>query len=307
MSHQWSIEVENLGKQYSNGVWGMRNFSFKLESGSLVALIGANGAGKTTFIHLLAGLLKPTEGKVTINTSRSIKKGWCSQHQAIDWFLSVENNVRLGARLSGLDHKVSHSRSLEALRTVGLDHMVKKQPDQLSGGQQQRLQIARSLVSNPDFLLLDEPTTGLDPAASMELMKMLKQKTRDGALAVVSSHDLSLIETQADYILFLKDGQLLTFESINDFAKRFHGCNVVEIEYQGQLSNATKEKLHKISMTVIGTSPLELLLKEDLTLSKVVDLIDGEVQIVNCRRRLPGLREAYFALTKTLAGKESNV
>ncbi|OGQ48084.1 MAG: hypothetical protein A3H42_00915 [Deltaproteobacteria bacterium RIFCSPLOWO2_02_FULL_46_8] len=174
--------------------------------------------------------------------------------------------------------------------------MVKKQPDQLSGGQQQRLQIARSLVSKPDFLLLDEPTTGLDPAASMDLMTILKQKTRDGALAVVSSHDLSLIETQADYILFLKEGQLLTFESISAFTKRFHGCNVVEIEYQGQLSDSSKEKLREITMTVISVNPLELLLKEDFPLSKVVDLIDGEVKIINCRRRLPGLREAYFAL-----------
>lgn len=214
------VSAHNLGKTYTQTVWGIRGASFDFEAGRLIALIGPNGAGKTTLIHLVAGIAKPTEGTIQ-KTIMNGNVGWCSQHQTIDWFMNVRDNILLGARLSGI-RGVKASRLVDdILGAVDLSDMADKQPDQLSGGQQQRVQVARALATNAPLLLLDEPTNGLDPKAALHLMDIVKERVRNGTTAVVSSHDMALIESHADDVMLLDKGRMLTFGSHRTFMEKY--------------------------------------------------------------------------------------
>lgn len=297
------LQVQGIGKRYSNGVWGMRNISFTLRQETFVALVGANGAGKTTLIHTLAGVTIPTEGKITIDGTIVDSIGWCSQHPVIDWFMSVQDNVLLGARLAGQNWRESKRSMLEALTLVGLEQYVKRQPDQLSGGQQQRLQIARALVSHAPLLLLDEPTTGLDPLASEQLMNYVKVLTRNGCLAIVSSHDLPLVEKQADIIMFLKEGLLLACESRSQFFERFSDGEIIEVDYEGTLAEDLLQQLRAWSTYLLATNPLQMAVKQGMQLEELAALLDGSVRVIDIRRRPPQLRDAYFVLTESSPSK----
>ncbi len=209
---KYALSVEHVSKTYSNGKKALEDLNFDLSYGQLVGLIGPNGAGKSTLIHIMVGVLAPTKGQVTLHVDNGRNIAWVSQFSSIDWYLSALDNVRLGARLGGYGFNEAEIISKECLSKVGLQHKMKDNPESLSGGEQRRLQVARAFAQNSKVLILDEPTTGLDPVASDNLMKELRGIADSGCLVIVSGHDLSLMETLADHILFVSGGQL----KIND-------------------------------------------------------------------------------------------
>lgn len=289
------IETRELGKQYRNGSWGLRGVTITLRAGSFTALIGANGAGKTTLIHLLCGLIEPTEGSVAV--TNGLRLGWCSQSSVIDWYLSAYDNVLLGARFAGLGVQDSRRRTSAALEEVGLSDIAHRPVDELSGGQQHRVQIARALAHDPDLLILDEPTTGLDPKASERLLEALRQRAGAGAIVLMSSHDLTLLERYCDEVLLLDSGRMAAFEPRDAFLQRFASEEVLRVEYEGALPELSLELLRARGYNIGSVSPLELTAERGLPVMEVLRLME-EVTVTDFRRQVPGLREAYMKLAE---------
>lgn len=287
------IETRELGKQYRNGSWGLRGVTTTLRAGSFTALIGANGAGKTTLIHLLCGLIEPSEGSVLM--PEGLELGWCSQHSVIDWYLSAYHNVLLGARFAGLKVKESHQRTLQALEEVRLADIAHRPVDELSGGQQQRVQIARAMVHDPNLLMLDEPTTGLDPKASETLLESLRVRADAGAIVLVSSHDLTLLERYCDDVLLLDSGHMTAFDQRETFLRRFASEEVLRVEYEGALSETNLERIRARVHKVTCVRPLELTVERGLPIMTVLQLME-EVTVTDFKRQVSGLREAYMKL-----------
>jgi len=295
-----TLHVRELGKRYSSNRansayasdpkstgsanWALQDLTLDLPFGSLVALLGANGAGKSTFIHLLCGAIEPI--------------GWCSQKSSIDWFINVFQNVRMGARLAGCSRTESRVLTEHALSIVGLTHRANDNPDELSGGQQQRVQIARALVAHPDILLLDEPTVGLDVEAAERLLGELRVRADAGALVIVSSHDLGLLETYCDRVLLLAEGKLVAFESQAAFMARFGGEEILEIAVSGELGATTVARLEAGGIRVIEMSPLRLGIPRGTPLGTVFGLLEDDVVILDIRRQTPSLRDAYLAFSQ---------
>jgi len=294
------IEINDLGKRYGDGKWALRGVSATLRAGSFVALIGANGAGKTTLIHLLCGLLDPSEGGVAVPAGLCL--GWCSQQAVIDWYLSAYDNVLLGARFAGLGAKASRELSERALAAVQLLDVAHRPVDELSGGQQQRVQIARAMVHQPDLLLLDEPTTGLDPQAAEALLETLRARAQAGAFVLVSSHDLTLLERYCDEVLLLADGQLLAFEPRADFLERFASEEIIRVAYRGALAPADLARIRARVLRVTTESPLEVVVKRGFPVMEVLSLMGG-VTVTDLERQVPGLREAYLKLAQGVPGE----
>ncbi|HEU0164215.1 MAG TPA: ABC transporter ATP-binding protein, partial [Thermomicrobiales bacterium] len=273
------LHVHDLGKRYhdtgSASDWALRNLTLDVPFGSLVALLGANGAGKSTLIHLLSGAIAPTTGFIG-ELSPDTTLGWCSQRSSIDWYLNVWQNVRMGARLAG--HGIAASRVLteRALEIVGLTGKATANVDALSGGQQQRLQIARALVANPDILLLDEPTVGLDVESSERLLADLRRRADDGALVIVSSHDLGLLEAWCDRVLLIAEGRLIAFESHAAFMTRFGGEEVLEIAIGGDLPTAAILRLGQpgSGVRLIEATPLRLGIPRGTPLGRILALLE---------------------------------
>ncbi|PLX75832.1 MAG: lipoprotein-releasing system ATP-binding protein LolD [Desulfuromonas sp.] len=199
----------------------LRKVSFDIEAAERIAVVGASGAGKTTLMHLLGGLDRPSGGSVTfhgqdifrfgsaeLDTFRNRTIGFVFQfHQLLPEFSALEN-VMLPVLVSRGARAEARQRAERLLASVGLDHRVSHKPGQLSGGEQQRVAIARALVMSPRLLLADEPTGNLDSATSDEILALLDQLHEQHQLTMVIVTHSSQVAQRMDRTLHMVDGQL---------------------------------------------------------------------------------------------------
>jgi ABC-2 type transport system ATP-binding protein len=199
-----ALRAESLSKAYGERR-ALQDVSFTAAPGELVAIIGPNGAGKTTLLQILAGALPPTSGSVSLDRR---EVGWVPQQPAIYSKLSVRENLRLFARLEKVrevDASVDRMLDQTELRERAGDPV-----GTLSGGNQQRVNIAVGLLGDPSVLLLDEPSSSLDPRQRERLWRFVAGLARDGDTTVVfSTHNVAEAERYADRLLVLADGELL--------------------------------------------------------------------------------------------------
>ena len=218
------IEVEGLTRTYASSageVHALRDVSFQVESGQLVALVGRSGSGKTTLLNCIGGLDQPTSGTVTINGSvvtdmnedqrtrlRRDELAFIFQTFGLVPMLSARENVGLPLRLKKVPIAEREQRVAHLLDLVGLANHAEQRPSELSGGQQQRVAIARALANSPRLLIADEPTGQLDAETGATIMALLQSVVRsEGMTALISTHDQSL-QAMADRSIRLADGVL---------------------------------------------------------------------------------------------------
>lgn len=292
------LSSRNLGKQYANGTWGLRDASLSFQSGRMVAVLGPNGAGKSTLIHMLAGAIQPTEGEVHVEDA-ALRIGWSSQRTTIDWYLNTLHNVEFGGRLYGLSRRESRSRAMALLERFQLANLAQNDVSMLSGGQQQRIQVARTLMSDPDIMLLDEPTAALDVESSEDVLGYIRERTRSGALALVSSHDLGLLERYCDEVLFILDGRVISHSAIGAFLNRFATTETVTLTLDGVLNNKTLGALKAFAPEVDPDNPhrLTVSVPEGMTLSEIVMALEGKARVIDASRAPVSLRNVYLQLT----------
>jgi ABC-2 type transport system ATP-binding protein len=197
-----ALRAEEVSKRYGDRQ-ALAPVSFEAAPGETVAVIGPNGAGKTTLLQILAGSLAPTSGRV--HTPRAI--GWVPQQAAVYSKLSVAENLRLFARLERVaDVAATVDRMLEQ---TGLRDRADDEVGALSGGNRQRLNIAVGLLSEPPVVLLDEPSSSLDPRQRQVLWEFVGGLAARGTTIVYSTHNVGEVEHHADRVLVLADGELL--------------------------------------------------------------------------------------------------
>ena len=201
------LTLKDVSYFYEGTHNGICDISFEAEKGDLIAVVGKNGAGKTTLLNVLSGIYTPQQGSITCSPKLTYHDlGISPQKQSIDWYLNVRDNIMLGAVLTGLSKKESQTATDSISEILDLADFYTRSPDSLSGGQQQRVQVARALVHNPEIMILDEPTAGLDYRYSHGLFEYLKEKCFDEKkLALVSSHDLGMLEDYCNKILICND------------------------------------------------------------------------------------------------------
>jgi len=199
-----ALRADALSKAYGDRR-ALQAVSFTAAPGELIAIIGPNGAGKTTLLQILAGALEPTAGSVSLDRRHV---GWVPQQPAIYSKLSVRENLRLFARLEKVaDVDATVERMLAQ---TGLEDRASDAIGTLSGGNQQRVNVAVGLLGDPAVLLLDEPSSSLDPRQRERLWTFVAALARDGGTTVVfSTHNVAEAERYADRLLVLADGELL--------------------------------------------------------------------------------------------------
>ena len=217
------LKVENLTKTYGSGenlVHAVDDVSFSVEKGEFVAIVGASGGGKSTLLHLIGGVDRPTSGKIFVDGNdiskmnddklavfRRRQVGIVYQFYNLIPILTVEENITLPCDLDG--RGVDRERLEMILDSFGLRARRKHLPNQLSGGQQQRTSIARALINNPSLVLADEPTGNLDSKSSEEVMSMLKMCNQSyGQTVIMITHNLDIAK-QADRIITISDGKIV--------------------------------------------------------------------------------------------------
>jgi heme ABC exporter ATP-binding subunit CcmA len=198
------IELHNLVKRFGS-VRALDGVSLQIGSGSTVAIFGANGSGKSTLLRVVAGLLKPTTGTVQLagGDPRAAKEriGYLGHNPHLYPYLSATENLRFYARLYGVDNSLGQ----ELLRRIGLVHKLDAQVRTFSRRETQRLGLARSLLHDPDYLLLDEPFSGLDKSAVEDFPALI---ARPGRTILMSTHDEVMGRALGDQYVTLSEGRL---------------------------------------------------------------------------------------------------
>jgi ABC-2 type transport system ATP-binding protein len=217
------IATEALTKRYANGVTALDALTVGVEPG-IVGLIGANGAGKSTFIKILLGLLPPTSGRAVVlgldpaTHAEQVRArvGYMPEHDCLPPDLAAAEFVTHMGRMSGLPKTTARERASEALRHVGLYEERYRQIGGYSTGMKQRVKLAQALVHDPDVLLLDEPTNGLDPAGRDAMLSLIHRiGTEFGISVVVCSHLLGEVERICDSLIAIDGGRLLRAAQIS--------------------------------------------------------------------------------------------
>ena len=206
------LAVDRLTKQYKNKI-AVDRVSFSFQEG-IYGLLGANGAGKTTFMRMLCGILEPTGGEVAFDGIDVAEE----EYRAVLGYLPQDFGYYPGftgfdfllymAALKGLGRWQAKKRAKELLQFVSLEDMAKKKIKTYSGGMKQRLGIAQALLNEPKILILDEPTAGLDPKERVRFRRLLEGLGKD-TVVILSTHIVSDVDKIADVILLMKDGQLI--------------------------------------------------------------------------------------------------
>jgi ABC-2 type transport system ATP-binding protein len=198
------LSAASLSKRFGGRI-ALRPVSFEIHPGEIVAIIGPNGAGKTTLLSILAGVLEPTGGELRRSSDRPV--GWVPQQPAVYSKLSVLENLRLFARLEKLPDP--EAASLRMLEQIGLEDRGQDEVGTLSGGNQQRVNIGIGLLSEPDALLLDEPSASLDPRQRERLWGFITTLSARGTAVIFATHNIVEVERYATRVLVLVDGDLL--------------------------------------------------------------------------------------------------
>jgi ABC-2 type transport system ATP-binding protein len=209
------LNIENVSKQYRGGIWGLREFSLELEPGVLV-LIGPNGAGKSTLMRILATITKSTSGRVTWNgkdiadSPNGLREvlGYLPQDFGIYPNLNALEFLEYIAALKGLDGREARRRIQELLQVVGLFDVQDQPLGGFSGGMKQRVGIAQALLNDPQLLIVDEPTAGLDPEARVRFRNLLSDLAGE-RIVILSTHIVSDAEATATEIALINNGHLL--------------------------------------------------------------------------------------------------
>ncbi|MFT3950842.1 MAG: ATP-binding cassette domain-containing protein [Oscillospiraceae bacterium] len=235
-----AIQVKALIKSFKD-VQVLKGIELEVARGEIFALLGSNGAGKTTIIRILSTLLKADGGEAFIcgfDTARQSGKvreniSLTGQFAAVDGILTGRENLTLIAKLRGIHNPKQTADSL--LARFGLTDAAQRRADTYSGGMLRRLDIAMSLVGTPAVIFLDEPTTGLDPEARLEVWKTIKELADGGTTILLTTQYLEEAEQLADRIAILHDGKIVANGTLGELKKRFPPAKVEYVEKQPTL------------------------------------------------------------------------
>ena len=244
-----SIQVNGLQKSYKQ-LHVLKGVDFEVEKGSVFALLGSNGAGKTTIIKILTTLLKQDGGTATVNGFDVAAKpddvrqsiSLTGQFAAVDEILTGRENLIMIARLRHLKNPRQVAEDL--LKRFGLTEAADRRVSIYSGGMRRRLDIAMSLIGKPQVIFLDEPTTGLDPEARLEVWKMVKELASAGTTVCLTTQNLEEAEQLADRIAILHEGKIIANGTLADLKKLFPPAKVEYVEKQ--------PTLEEIFLAIIG-------------------------------------------------------
>ena len=180
--------------------------SLRIQAGDRLALVGANGSGKSTLLRCLHGLIQPLQGH--IERDANARQAMLFQRPYL-LRASVQNNIALGLWLKGVPWRQARADALQALARVGLAELAPRNAKALSGGQQQRVALARAWALKPQVLLLDEPTSSLDPTAKREVERLMAEFSSAGMTLIFSSHNLGQVKRLASRVIYLEHGRLI--------------------------------------------------------------------------------------------------
>ncbi len=251
------IKVEGLSKRYARTV-AVDNISFEVQKGQIVGFLGPNGAGKTTTMRVLTCFLPPTSGRAevadhdVVAQPMEVKRriGYLPETPPLYPEMEVVEYLRFVGRLKGVPKRELPGRLDEVMGKCAIADVRTKLIGKLSKGYRQRVGLAQAIIHNPDVLILDEPTAGLDPKQIIETRELIKGLAGDHTI-ILSTHILPEVEQTCEYVIIINKGKLVATDSVENLTNRLRGAEAVAVEVEGrngELSDAqVRQRLEQVS------------------------------------------------------------
>lgn len=305
MNKRTHVSVQNFSQVFS-GKKVINDLSFDVYKGETFGFLGANGSGKTTTLRALLGIYEPSYGELLINGERykadsGIRLGYLPEERGLYKKESVLDIMVYFGVLKGMRRRDARQWSREYLERVNLGEKEKVKLEKLSGGQQQKVQLGVTIMNNPELLILDEPTKGLDPMNRRLLMEMIEEHRKQGTTVMLVTHQMEEIERLCERIIILKDGESAVYGETDEIRSKF-GDEIIALRYKGklpklpQLFTVRKQDAHSaelLSKNGIGY---------DAIMSKLANDKNLEVQLFEVRK--PSLEDVFVAIYNQESGGE---
>lgn len=299
MVTQYVVEAENLRKVFGEFA-AVNGISFHLLPGECLGLLGPNGAGKTSTIRMVYGASPITSGSLKVfgldirRDWRAIKSrmGVCHQENNLDPDLTVLQNLEVFAGYFNIPKPAATERALELLRFIALDHRLDDTVTSLSGGMMRRLVLARALINEPELLILDEPTTGLDPQSRHQVWDKLERLRAEGLSVLLTTHYMDEATHLCDRLIIVDHGQILVQGKPSELIREYAGKDVIEvINPPDHLRDFVKSR--QLMHDSLDRRLIVYGRENDL----IFERIAKEACVDNCIRRMATLEDVFLRLT----------
>ncbi|RLE09199.1 ABC transporter ATP-binding protein [Candidatus Aerophobetes bacterium] len=303
---KWVVETTDLSKFY-DGIKAVERLNLRIKEGEIYGLLGPNGAGKTTTILMLLGLTEPTSGKALVygynSTTEPLKvkrvTGYLPENVGFYEDLTARETLRYIARLNGIPDKRSSSRIDELLKVVGLHEVADWEVGKFSRGMRQRLGIAAVLVKDPKFVILDEPTSGIDPEGARHILELIRKMSREQNITVLlSSHLLYQVQRICDRVGIVSEGHLVAEGSVDQLGRETAGESRAILEVQVEdLKPELLDSIRRIEgVREVSSSADILSIKCDRDLRREISkvIVDSGTLPLQIRSRDYTLEEIYI-------------
>lgn len=301
-----AIEIKDLKKVYKTGVEALKGASLTVPAGEFFALLGPNGAGKTTLISILSGLVRKTEGTVSINgvsidSDENLAKSYIGvvpQEFNFNWFETVTDIVLNQAGYYGIPRSEAQPRAEKLLQELGLWDKRNSQSNTLSGGMKRRLMIARALIHEPKVLLLDEPTAGVDVELRRGMWDFLRELNADGTTIILTTHYLEEAEQLCRRVAIIDQGAIVKQGTVKDLLTNLSGVTLL-VDTKEPIRSAELQLLRGYPVTKLDETTLEIRLAHGDTANDVLRKMSSiGLGIINIRNSGSRLEEVFLSLTK---------
>jgi len=304
------IKVENLVKKYGD-LSALDGVSFQLQEGEIVGILGPNGAGKTTLLRILVAFLEPTSGRVEIDgldVSKSShqqkiksKIGYLPEHAPLYEDMTVTEYLKFVGRMQGIKENNLDERLSYVMDKCGLGEKKDNEISTLSKGYRQRTGLAQALIHNPEIVVLDEPTTGLDPKQRIEMRNLIKEIGKSKTV-ILSSHVLSEVQSTCQRVLIINKGKIVADDTPQNLEEKGEGKTTINIEVE-QVGKGLLEKLKTLEGVrevevngnrIVVTTGTEKDLRKNI--AKII--VEEESGLLELTRKQVNLEDVFINLTK---------
>ena len=301
------IIINNLSKVYKNGFEALKKINLNIKKGEIFAMLGPNGAGKTTLISIICGIVKSSQGEVTVDGLNIIKDyretrskiGLVPQELTLEQFENVFNNVSYSRGLYGKKPNPNHIEKI--LKQLSLWDKKDLRLNQLSGGMKRRVLIAKALSHEPSILFLDEPTAGVDVELRQDMWKIVKGLRETGVTVILTTHYIEEAESIADRVGVINQGEIIVVDETKELLKKM-GHKKLTVELQNEILTIP-ESLNKYKL-VIGKNKKSVDYKYNAQEEKtgitnlLQDIKDSGLKLIDLKTEQSSLEKIFVSLVK---------
>jgi len=287
------LVIENLKKSY-DGVEAVKDISFSVGDGDIYGFLGPNGAGKTTTIRMIMGIIRPDEGLIALNGNdissyNRHNLGYLPEDRGLYQKQRIAEILYYFCSLRGINKTDAKEKISFWLSRFGLENQKSRKVEELSKGNQQKVQFILSLIHDPDFVILDEPFTGLDPLNQLLLKEVIQEKQSEGKTIIFSTHQMEQVERLCNNICLINDGNIIVEGSLNEIRK-MHSNEAVEVYFSGNVSSDEASKFLS-DVEIVGNTLSGVLYNDP---REFISWINAKVDVTSFHLKVPSLEQIFL-------------